>query len=172
VIYLAFVQGTIGSEVPWPQKIPSAAVATTRRAAIIAIVNAAAEAYRGANPDGRWPRPYMCGMSSIGGGGKRLAAGVELWGIEDERPDRSDGYSRVPRRRLIRHVMSCRDNQRRGVGGELDRALRRLSTRHMLAALGPPQGWADPLLPAHGFGLVSNGRRPVLKTSWTFRTDR
>jgi hypothetical protein len=49
------------------------------REAIFAIVNAAAEAYRGVIPADRWHEPYMP-MSELDG---EIAAGVEFWGYED-----------------------------------------------------------------------------------------
>ena len=51
------------------------------REAIFAIVNAAAEAYRGVIPADRWHEPYMP-MSQLDA---ELAAGVEFWGYEDGR---------------------------------------------------------------------------------------
>ena len=47
---------------------------------ILAIVNAAAEAYRGVIPADRWHEPYMPGEQLDG----EIAAGVEFWGYEDE----------------------------------------------------------------------------------------
>ena len=46
------------------------------RAAILAIVNAAAEAYRGVIPADRWHEPYM-GPDELE---RELAAGVAFWG--------------------------------------------------------------------------------------------
>ena len=49
-------------------------------AAIGAIVNAAAVAYRGVIPDDRWHEPYMPAPSWR----REIAAGVEFWGYEDD----------------------------------------------------------------------------------------
>ena len=48
------------------------------RGAILAIVNAAAEAYRGVIPADRWHEPYMPANELDG----EIAAGVEFWGYE------------------------------------------------------------------------------------------
>ena len=48
------------------------------RGAILAIVNAAAEAYRGVIPDDCWHEPYMPARELEG----EIAAGVEFWGYE------------------------------------------------------------------------------------------
>jgi hypothetical protein len=50
------------------------------RAAILAIVNAAAEAYRGVIPVDRWHEPYMA-LHELG---TEIAAGVTFWGYEDD----------------------------------------------------------------------------------------
>ena len=48
-------------------------------AAILSIVNAAAEAYRGVIPADRWHEPYM-ELAELEG---EIAAGVEFWGFDD-----------------------------------------------------------------------------------------
>jgi hypothetical protein len=48
------------------------------REAILAIVNAAAEAYRGVIPADRWHEPYMPHEALD----EEIAAGVEFWGYE------------------------------------------------------------------------------------------
>ena len=50
------------------------------REAILAIVNAAAEAYRGVIPADRWREPYMPPDELD----EEIAAGVAFWGYESE----------------------------------------------------------------------------------------
>ena len=50
------------------------------RAAILAIVNAAAEAYRGVIPEDRWHEPYMARDELDG----EIAAGISFWGFEED----------------------------------------------------------------------------------------
>ena len=47
---------------------------------VLAIVNAAAEAYRGVIPEDRWHDPYMSAAELD----REIAAGVAFWGIEDD----------------------------------------------------------------------------------------
>jgi hypothetical protein len=49
-------------------------------AAILAIVNAAAQAYRGVIPADRWHEPYMSRHELDG----EIAAGVVFWGHEED----------------------------------------------------------------------------------------
>jgi hypothetical protein len=51
------------------------------RAAILAIVNAAAEAYRGVIPADRWHDPFMDSRELD----EEIAAGVAFWGYEADR---------------------------------------------------------------------------------------
>jgi hypothetical protein len=48
------------------------------RSAILAVVNVAAQAYRGVIPDDRWHEPYMP-LRELD---KEIAAGVAFWGYE------------------------------------------------------------------------------------------
>src|SRR4051812_19840760 len=86
------------------------------RAAILAIVNAAAEAYRGVIPADRWHEPYM----RAGELDSEIAAGVEFWGYEtDSALLGIMGIQTVRDVDLIRHAYVAPGDQRRGVGGAL-----------------------------------------------------
>ena len=50
------------------------------RTEILAIVNAAAEAYRGVIPPDRWHEPYMSAEELD----REISAGVAFWGVEAE----------------------------------------------------------------------------------------
>src|SRR3954452_19824132 len=86
------------------------------RPAILAIVNAAAEAYRGVIPADRWHEPYMPREELDA----EIAAGVRFWAAEDDGDlagvmgiqDRGDVE-------LIRHAYVFPGLQGRGVGGAL-----------------------------------------------------
>src|SRR3954451_14618796 len=96
------------------------------REAILAIVNAAAEAYRGVIPADRWHEPYMPADELAG----EIAAGVAFWGYEA-----SDGLvgvmgvQSVRDVELIRHAYVLPAGQRHGVGGALLEHLRRITDR-------------------------------------------
>src|SRR4051812_13673713 len=116
------------------------------RAAILAIVNAAAEAYRGGIPDDRWQidgqrgeedaaralarpawsanEPYM-GLAELD---REIADGVAFWGFEEEGELIGVmGIQRVGDVDLIRHAYVLPGRQGRGVGRALLEHLRRLT---------------------------------------------
>ena len=83
------------------------------RAAILAIVNAAAEAYRGVIPADRWHEPYMPADELD----REIAAGVVFWGYEQD--GTLTGVMGLQAARdvdLIRHAYVLPGSQRRGIG--------------------------------------------------------
>src|SRR5262249_47866281 len=99
------------------------------RAAIFAIVNAAAEAYRGVIPADRWHEPSMPRDELDG----EISAGVVFWGYEQGgRLTGVMGLQPVRDVDLIRHAYVLPRGQRRGIGGALLEHIRQLSTRRML----------------------------------------
>jgi GNAT superfamily N-acetyltransferase len=139
------------------------------RAAILAIVNAAAEAYRGVIPADRWHEPYMPGHEFD----SEIAAGVVFWGHEaDGMLVGVMGLQSVRDVDLIRHAYVLPGNQRRGMGGALLGHLRRMSTRRMLVGTWAAADWAIRFYKRHSFELVSPARKTVLlKTYWSI-SDR
>ena len=135
------------------------------RTAILAIVNAAAEAYRDVIPADRWHEPYMPRDELDG----EIAAGVTFWGVENGGALIGVmGFQSVRDVDLIRHAYVLPGSQRRGVGGALLRFLRRLSTRRMLVGTWDAAEWAIRFYRRHGFELVSPARKTVLlKTYWS-----
>ncbi len=96
---------------------------------MLAIINDAAEAYRGVIPADRWHVPYMSSDEL----NSEIAAGVTFWGhAADGVLVGVMGIQSVRDVDLIRHAYVLPGNQRHGVGGALLRRLRRLSTRPML----------------------------------------
>src|SRR3954467_7136760 len=87
------------------------------REAILAIVNAAAEAYRGVIPEDRWHEPYMPGEELDG----ELAARAEFCGYESDggRVLGIMGIQPVHDVNLIRHAYVVPESQGRGIGGAL-----------------------------------------------------
>jgi len=134
------------------------------RAAILAIVNAAAEAYRSVIPADRWHEPYMPRDELDG----EIAAGVVFWGYEeDSRLAGVMGFQPVRDVDLIRHAYVLPDSQRRGIGGALLGHLRQSSTRRMLVGTWEAADWAIRFYQRHGFALVTPARKiALLKTYW------
>ncbi len=135
------------------------------RTAILATINAAAEAYRGAIPADRWHEPYMPASELD----HEIATGVAFWVYEmDGALVGTMGIQPVRDVDLIRHAYVLPSSQRRGVGGALLGHLRSLSTRRMLVGTWAAAGWAIDFYRRHGFELVSPERTPaLLKTYWS-----
>src|SRR5690349_14418481 len=86
------------------------------RETMLAIINAAAEAYRGVIPDDCFHDPYMAADELD----REIAAGVAFWGYEDEeRLVGLMGIQTVDDVELIRHAYVEPEQQGRGVGTEL-----------------------------------------------------
>jgi GNAT superfamily N-acetyltransferase len=134
-------------------------------AAILAIVNAAAEAYRGVIPADRWHEPYMP-LSELEA---EMAAGVAFWGYEAGGALVGVmGIQPVRDVDLIRHAYVSPERQRRGVGGALLRHLSRGRTRRMLVGTWAAADWAIGFYRRHGFQQVSpQCRAELLQTYWT-----
>jgi GNAT superfamily N-acetyltransferase len=133
--------------------------------AILAIVNAAAEAYRGVIPADRWRDPYMP-MSELRA---EIAAGVEFWGYEDGGALVGImGIQPVRDVDLIRHAYVAPAGQRRGVGSALLEHLAASATRTMLVGTWAAAEWAIAFYRRHGFEQVSPERKTeLLRTYWT-----
>jgi len=134
------------------------------RAAILAIINAAAEAYHGVIPADRWHEPYMSRDELD----SEVAAGVIFWGYEEDgRLAGVMGFQSVRDVDLIRHAYTLPRRQRRGIGGALIEYLRQSSTRRILVGTWEAAGWAIHFYRCHGFALVAPARKAeLLKTYW------
>jgi GNAT superfamily N-acetyltransferase len=134
------------------------------RAAILAIVNAAAEVYRGVIPDDRWHEPYMDARELD----HEIADGVVFWGYEtDGELVGVMGIQPVGDVDLIRHAYVLPGRQRGGVGAALLLHLRSLSARPMLVGTWASAEWAIRFYERNGFELVSPERKTeLLGTYW------
>lgn len=133
--------------------------------AVLAIVNEAAQAYRGVIPPDRWHEPYMSPAELRGD----IAAGVAFWGFEtDGELVGVMGIQPVRDVDLIRHAYVLPDHQRHGVGAALIKHLRRQSTRRMLIGTWAAASWAISFYRRHGFELVpAERKRDLLETYWS-----
>jgi GNAT superfamily N-acetyltransferase len=134
------------------------------RSAILAIINGAAEVYRGVIPADRWHEPYMSGHELD----SEMAAGVAFWGYEEnERLVGVMGLQPVRDVDLIRHAYVLPNCQRQGIGGALLGKLRQLTTRRMLVGTWESADWAIRFYRRHSFELVAPARKTLLlKTYW------
>jgi GNAT superfamily N-acetyltransferase len=136
------------------------------RAAILAIVNAAAEAYRGVIPEDCWHEPYMPAHELD----SEIAAGVAFWGREaDGALIGVMGIQPVRDVDLIRRAYVLPAHQRHGVGAALLKHLRGRSSRRMLIGTWAAAEWAIGFYRRHGFERVSPERKAALLLSRTAR---
>ena len=134
------------------------------RAAILAIVNAAAVAYRGVIPADRWHEPYM----PAGELDSEIAAGVEFWGY-DAAGDLAGimGVQPVKDVHLIRHAYVSPERQRGGIGGALLEHLLATTDGPILVGTWAAAGWAIDFYRRHGFEQVSPQRKDeLLRVYW------
>jgi GNAT superfamily N-acetyltransferase len=135
------------------------------RAAILRIINVAAEVYRDAIPSDCWHEPYMPSDELA----TEMAAGVAFWGYEtDSRLVGVMGIQPVRDVDLIRHAYVLPQAQRGGIGGALLSHLRGQSERRILIGTWAAADWAIRFYRKHGFALVpAEQKKRLLKTYWT-----
>ena len=135
------------------------------RAAILEIVNAAAEAYRGVIPADRWHDPYMPSSELD----EEIAAGVVFWGYEDDGALVGVmGLQPVGDVELIRHAYVAPHAQRRGIGAALLEHDLASATKRLLVGTWAAATWAIAFYERHGFALVPRERTAeLLRTYWT-----
>ena len=132
---------------------------------IEAIVNEAAQAYRGAIPADRWREPYMPREQLE----RELAAGVEFWGVEEGGELVGVmGLQKVRDATLIRHAYVRTRLQRGGVGSALMRHLVPLAQGRLLVGTWAAATWAIRFYERNGFRLVPPAEKDrLLDTYWT-----
>lgn len=133
--------------------------------AIEAVINEAAEAYRGAIPADCWHEPYMTAAALAG----EIAAGVDFWGW-DESGALAGIMGAQPVRdvTLIRHAYVRTGYQGRGIGGALLDFLANRTTGPLLVGTWAAAVWAIRFYERHGFRLVSPAEKDrLLATYWT-----
>ena len=119
---------------------------------IHAIINSAADRYRGVIPQDRWHDPYMPKDQLK----REIDAGVIFWGLEEE--GRLTGIMGIQGVRdvvLIRHAYVLPGEQGKGIGGALLKRLRELDGRPMLIGTWADASWAIGFYQRHGFTLVA-----------------
>ena len=134
------------------------------RDAIVAIVNAAAEAYRGVIPADRWHDPYMSRDELDA----EIAAGVAFWGCEaDAALIGVMGLQPAGEVELIRHAYVLPAQQGRGAGSAMLRHLCALSGRPMLVGTWAAAEWAIRFYERHGFAPAGRERSAeLLRAYW------
>jgi N-acetylglutamate synthase-like GNAT family acetyltransferase len=139
------------------------------RDTLLAIINAAAERYRGIIPEDCWHEPYM----PAGQLARDIAAGVEFWGAEaDGQLIGVMGIQPVEDVVLIRHAYVLPTAQGRGIGGKLLAHLTARAIRPILVGTWAAAAWAIAFYERHGFELVDRNDVPALLRRYWSIPDR
>ena len=120
--------------------------------AILAIVNEAAEAYRGAIPADCLHDPYMTADELA----REIEAGVRFFGLEIEGELVGVmGLQEFDEVALIRHAYVRPTAQRRGIGGQLLEHLMQQTQLPLLVGTWADAHWAIAFYEGHGFVLAT-----------------
>jgi N-acetylglutamate synthase-like GNAT family acetyltransferase len=135
------------------------------RSAILAIVNVAAQAYRGVIPADRWHEPYMPADELK----SEIAAGIEFWVAEEDGVLLGVmGIQDKGEVALIRHAYVPTRRQRKGVGSKLLKHLERLADKPFLIGTWAASSWAIAFYERNGFSVVTNAEKErLLRTFWS-----
>lgn len=134
-------------------------------AAILAIINDAAQAYRGVIPDDRWHEPYMSPDALR----QEIGEGVEFWlaeyngslagvmGIQDK----GDVA-------LVRHAYVATTTQRTGVGTRLLHHVETLARKPVLIGTWAAASWAIDFYRRNGYSAVASAEKDrLLRKYWS-----
>jgi len=132
---------------------------------LYAIINEAAQKYKGVIPDDCWKSPYMPEDELK----HEIDAGVVFWGFEAEGELIGVmGIQQIQDVTLIRHAYVRPAQQNRGIGKQLLAALCRRTDRPMLIGTWAAAAWAIRFYEKHGFKRVLPQEKDrLLKKYWS-----
>lgn len=133
---------------------------------VLAIINDAAQAYRGVIPDDRWKDPYM----PAGELAEEIAAGIDFDGYEIEGAGLVGvmGVQPVEDVTLIRHAYVATAYRRSGIGSALLEGLLARQDRPVLIGTWAAAGWAIAFYRRYGFETVPEPEKTrLLQRYWT-----
>jgi N-acetylglutamate synthase-like GNAT family acetyltransferase len=131
--------------------------------AVFAIVNDAAQAYRGVIPADRWREPYM----PAGELSNEITGGVVFWVAEQD--GRLVGVIGIQEKgdvALVRHAYVAPSTQRSGVGTRLLRHVQSLTNKPILIGTWAAASWAIDFYRRNGFNVVGNSDKDRLLTAY------
>ena len=133
--------------------------------AILAVVNDAAQAYRGVIPADRWHEPYMPKDELE----KEISDGVAFWVAEED--GRLLGVMGIQDKgdvALVRHAYVAPATQGKGVGTKLLRHVGGLADKPFLIGTWAAASWAIEFYERNGFTVVPDGEKDrLLRTYWS-----
>jgi N-acetylglutamate synthase-like GNAT family acetyltransferase len=132
---------------------------------VLAIINEAAQAYRGIIPADRWHEPYMPEEELL----HEIGSGVTFWvAEEDNRLLGVMGLQDKGAVALIRHAYVAPTTQRKGVGTQLLRHVQALAGKPILIGTWADASWAIDFYRRNGFTLVPSAEKDgLLRTYWS-----
>jgi N-acetylglutamate synthase-like GNAT family acetyltransferase len=134
-------------------------------AAMTAIVNDAAQAYRGVIPADRWQDPYMPENELS----DEISSGIEFWvAEEDGRLLGVMGLQDKGEVVLVRHAYISTRAQRKGVGTMLLRHVESLTEKPVLIGTWAAASWAIEFYRRNGYRVLAHGEKTrLLRKYWT-----
>jgi len=133
--------------------------------AILAVVNDAAQAYRGVIPADRWHEPYMPKDELE----REISEGVAFWVAEED--GRVLGVMGIQDKgdvALVRHAYVASATQGKGVGTKLLRHVGSLADKPILIGTWAAASWAIEFYERNGFTVVPDGEKDrLLRTYWS-----
>jgi N-acetylglutamate synthase-like GNAT family acetyltransferase len=134
-----------------------------------AIINEAAEAYRGVIPADRWHEPYMSREELR----REIAAGVEFSILEEDgRVIGVMGVQQVRDAMLIRHAYVRKVAQRHGTGSALMKHLLASMRGRVMVGTWAAAEWAIRFYQRHGFRLAAADEKDRLLSAYWSIPDR
>jgi N-acetylglutamate synthase-like GNAT family acetyltransferase len=132
---------------------------------VLAIINDAAQAYRGVIPADRWHEPYMPEQELA----SEIANGITFWVAEEEGQALGViGLQDKGAVALIRHAYVAPTTQRKGVGTKLLRHVEALTAKPVLIGTWADASWAIDFYRRNGFTLVPPPQKDrLLRTYWS-----
>lgn len=133
--------------------------------AILAIINAAAQAYRGVIPADRWHDPYMPPEELE----KEIADGIAFWVAEEGGQLLAVmGMQDKGEVALVRHAYVAPAAQRKGLGTSLLRHVQGLTHKPVLIGTWADAAWAIDFYLRNGFTVVPKARKEsLLRRYWS-----
>lgn len=126
---------------------------------MLAIINDAAQAYRGVIPADRWREPYMPRDELE----KEIAEGVAFWiAAEEGRLLGVMGIQDKGEAALVRHAYVAPGMQRKGVGTRLLHHVEGLADKPVLIGTWADASWAIEFYRRNGFTVVPNRHKDAL----------
>jgi len=129
------------------------------RPAMLAIINAAAQAYRGVIPADRWHEPYMPADELAA----EIADGIAFWIAEDA--GRMVGVMGIQDRgevALVRHAYVSPGAQKQGVGTRLLQHVQGLVDKPVLIGTWAAASWAIEFYRRNGFTVITGAEKDAL----------